>query len=112
MSWKEVEIGAVANVLPGFAFKSAHLGDEGTPVVKIGNITDRGEVNLADAQKLPDSHLEPKHEKFRLVNRDILLAMTGATAGKAGRISTPEGGTFLLNQRVAKMSPLRKVVFT
>ena len=105
MSREEVEIGAVANVLPGFAFKSAHLGDEGTPVVKIGNITDGGEVNLADAQKLPDSHLEPKHERFRLANRDILLAMTGATAGKAGRISAPDGATFLLNQRVAKIEP-------
>ena len=105
MSREEVEIGAVANVLPGFAFKSAHLGDEGTPLLKIGNITDGGEVNLADAQKLPDSHLEPKHERFRLVNRDILLAMTGATAGKVGRISAPDGAAFLLNQRVAKIEP-------
>lgn len=105
MSWAEKEIGAVANVLPGFAFKSVHLGDEGTPVVKIGNITDSGDVNLADAQKLPDSHLELKHDRFRLANRDILLAMTGATAGKAGRISSPNGATFLLNQRVAKIEP-------
>ena len=105
MNWEEVEIGTVANVLPGFAFKSAHLGDEGTPVVKIGSITDGREVNFADAQKLPDSHLEPKHERFRLANRDILLAMTGATAGKAGRISAPDGATFLLNQRVAKIEP-------
>lgn len=105
MNWEEVEIGTVANVLPGFAFKSAHLGDEGTPVVKIGSITNGGEVNFANAQKLPDSHLEPKHERFRLANRDILLAMTGATAGKAGRISAPDGATFLLNQRVAKIEP-------
>lgn len=105
MNWAEVEIGDVADVLPGFAFKSAHLGDEGTPVVKIGNITDGGEVTFADAQKLPDSRLEPKHERFRLANRDILLAMTGATAGKAGRISAPVSATFLLNQRVAKIEP-------
>ncbi len=31
--------------------------------------------------------------------------MTGATAGKAGRISAPDGATFLLNQRVAKIEP-------
>ena len=105
MSWEEVEIGAVANVLPGFAFKSGHLGDEGIPVIKIGDITDGGEVNLTDVQRLPDSNLEPKHEKFRLANRDILLAMTGATAGKTGRISAPDGATFLLNQRVAKIEP-------
>lgn len=105
MNWEEVEIGVVANVVPGFAFESAHLGEEGTPVIKIGNITNNGEVNLVDAQKLPDNHLEAKHERFRLANRDILLAMTGATAGKVGRISAPDGSTFLLNQRVAKIEP-------
>ena len=102
MIWEEVEIGAVANVLPGFAFKSAHLGNEGTPVVKIGNITDDGGVNLADVQKLPNSHLESKHERFRLVNRDILLAMTGATAGKVGRISAPDGAAFFVESASRK----------
>ena len=51
MSWEEVEIGAVANVLPGFAFKSSHLGDDGTPVLKIGNINDGGKVNFEDRAK-------------------------------------------------------------
>jgi type I restriction enzyme S subunit len=96
----------VARVLPGFAFKSAHLGDDGTPVVKIGNITDDGAVDLSLVQRLPDSYLKPQHEKFRLSNRDIVLAMTGATAGKAGRISAPDDASFLLNQRVAKLEPL------
>jgi type I restriction enzyme, S subunit len=75
----------IDRALPGFAFKSGHLGDDGTPVVKIGNITDDGAVDLNLVQRLPDSYLDP--EKFRLSNRDIVLAMTGATAGKAGRIS-------------------------
>jgi type I restriction enzyme S subunit len=106
VSWSNVTIGDVARVLPGFAFKSAHLGDAGTPVVKIGNITDDGAVDLSLVQRLADSYLEPQHEKFRLFNRDIVLAMTGATAGKAGRISAPDDASFLLNQRVAKLEPI------
>ncbi len=98
-------IGRVATVLPGFAFKSEHLGEVGTPVLKIGNIGDDGTVDLADVQRLPDPYLEPRHEKFRLNNGDILLAMTGATAGKAGRIRTNSEIAYLLNQRVAKLVP-------
>lgn len=109
MSWAGITIGKVARVLPGFAFKSAHLGTEGTPVVKIGNITDDGAVDLTSLERLPDSYLEPRHEKFRLLNHDIVLAMTGATAGKVGRISAPDDCSFLLNQRVAKLEPINIV---
>src|SRR5215475_14514978 len=101
MTYEYGPIGSVATPLPGFAFKSDHLGEIGTPVIKIGNIGDDGTVDLIDVQRLPDNYLEPKHEKFRLKDGDILLAMTGATAGKAGKIRTTAEATFLLNQRVA-----------
>ena len=40
-----------------------------------------------------------------LANYDILIAMTGATAGKVGRIRCSEEQILLLNQRVAKFKP-------
>jgi type I restriction enzyme, S subunit len=105
MTYARGPIGGVATVLPGFAFKSEQLGEVGTPVLKIANIGDDGTVDLANAQRLPDNYLEPKHEKFRVYDGDILLAMTGATAGKAGRVRAALGESFLLNQRVAKLIP-------
>ena len=105
MSWPTVKIGEVADVIPGFAFKSKELSDQGVPLVKIGNIQDDGRVDLEDTQCLPESLLLKKHEKYKLCEGDVVLAMTGATAGKAGRVRNLNGHLPLLNQRVAKFVP-------
>ena len=52
----------------------------------------------------PRGFITEKHEKFMLANYDILIAMTGATAGKVGRICCSEEQILLLNQRVAKFN--------
>ncbi|MBK9430967.1 MAG: hypothetical protein IPN50_00665 [Sphingomonadales bacterium] len=105
MSWPIECIGSVADVLPGFAFKSSELGELGTAVLKIGNIKDDGTVDTERAQRLsPERRLE-RHAKYELTDRDIIIAMTGATAGKAGRIRARDEEVFLLNQRVAKFCP-------
>ena len=105
MSWEMKRIGEVCDVIPGFAFKSKDLGETGIPVVKIGNITDDYKVDTNSVQCLPENLITEKHEKFILTNHDILIAMTGATAGKVGRIRCPEEQVLLLNQRVAKFKP-------
>lgn len=105
MSWPTKTIGDVCEVVPGFAFKSKDLGVIGTPVIKIGNITENRSVDIESAQCLPENMIENRHKKYFLRNDDILIAMTGATAGKVGRIRCAEDQTMLLNQRVAKLSP-------
>mgnify|MGYP001047033064 CR=1 FL=1 len=106
MSWPTKIIGDVCEVLPGFAFKSKELGDVGTPVIKIGNITESRSVDIESAQCLPEGLIENRHKKYLLRNGDILIAMTGATAGKVGRIRCAEDQSLLLNQRVAKLCPI------
>ena len=106
MSWPTKIIGDVCEVLPGFAFKSKDLGDVGTPVIKIGNITESRSVDIESAQCLPEGLIENRHKKYLLRNGDILIAMTGATAGKVGRIRCAEDQSLLLNQRVAKLCPI------
>jgi len=105
MSWQTVRIGDVADVMPGFAFKSKELGETGIGILKIGNITNTGTVDTQNCARLPESFKLKKHEKFRVHDGDILLAMTGATAGKAGRARIREIEEFYLNQRVAKFIP-------
>ena len=105
MSWEMKCIGDVCDVIPGFAFKSKDLRETGIPVVKIGNITDDYKVDINSVQCLPENLITEKHEKFLLTNHDILIAMTGATAGKVGRIRCSEEQLLLLNQRVAKFKP-------
>jgi type I restriction enzyme S subunit len=98
-------IGDVCDVIPGFAFKSEDFGETGVPVIKIGNITENHAVDIASTQCIPVDLVSEKHKKFFLRDGDFLIAMTGATAGKVGRIRCPEDQFFLLNQRVAKLSP-------
>ena len=105
MSWEMKRIGDVCDVIPGFAFKSKDLEETGIPVIKIGNITDDYRVDINSIQCLPENLITEKHEKFLLTNHDILIAMTGATAGKVGRIRCSEEQLLLLNQRVAKFKP-------
>ena len=103
MRWPSVRLGEVCRVIPGFAFKSADFTTQGIPVVKIANITDNCTLDLTDVEHWPDELFNEKLSKFLLQDRDILLAMTGATAGKMGRVRSDQ--LLLLNQRVAKIEP-------
>ena len=96
-------LGDVAKVLSGFAFKSSDMGESGHPVIKIKNINPP-DVDVSDVQRIPASVIEanPRIEKFRLDRGDILIAMTGATVGKIGRMPAIEEPHYL-NQRVGKV---------
>ena len=102
--WKRARLGDVCRVIPGYAFKSSDWQAEGIPVVKIKNITTDNAVDLTETDCVPESVLTPKLQKFVLNDGDILLAMTGATAGKVGKVRTKR--PILLNQRVAKIAPV------
>jgi len=102
--WKRGRLGDVCRVIPGYAFKSSDWQAEGIPVVKIKNITTDNSVDLTDTDCVPESVLTPKLQKFVLKDGDILLAMTGATAGKVGKVRSDR--PILLNQRVAKIAPV------
>ena len=97
---KLIPLSQIAEIIGGYAFKSSDFGKAGFPVVKIANI-EPPTVNLASGERIPASKVTGL-DKFRLNGRDIVMAMTGATIGKVGRIRSEE--TAYLNQRVAKIS--------
>jgi type I restriction enzyme S subunit len=103
-SWQKCRLGDVCRVIPGYAFKSSDWQNSGIPVVKIKNIRDDNTVDLSETDCVAESLLSQKLQKFVLKNGDILVAMTGATAGKVGKVRTDR--PILLNQRVAKISPV------
>jgi type I restriction enzyme S subunit len=103
-AWNRGRLGDVCRVVPGFAFKSSDWQTHGIPVVKIKNITGNNSVDLATTDFVPESLLTSKLQKFVIKDGDILVAMTGATAGKVGKVRTAR--SLLLNQRVAKIVPV------
>lgn len=101
MKWPMVTLGSICRVTPGFAFKSSGFTNDGIPVVKIANIRDDYSVDCSDAQCWPQDSFSERLRKYVLKDKDIVIAMTGATAGKIGRVHTSQD--LLLNQRVAKI---------
>jgi type I restriction enzyme S subunit len=104
-NWLQVQLGEVADVISGYAYKSSDFSEDGIPVIKIKNIVPPY-VILGDAQYV-SNELAYSNEKYLLSYKDILISLTGSNVnqfssavGKVGRIhfSTPS----VLNQRVGK----------
>jgi type I restriction enzyme S subunit len=95
--WSVKPLKFVAKIKTGFAFSSDDFTDEGIPVVRIGDISREGEVNLSDAKHLPVESIGV-YASVQVRNGDILMAMTGATIGKTARYKL--NSPVLLNQRV------------
>ncbi|HEM8695172.1 TPA: restriction endonuclease subunit S [Enterobacter hormaechei] len=90
-----------ADFISGYAFKSNDFIDSGHPVIKIKNIQS-GKVTIADSQSVSTETVR-KLDKFKLSDRDVLIAMTGqGSVGRVGRLSCEDGTTPYLNQRVGK----------
>ena len=105
-NWKTYKLGDVADVQNGFAFKSADLGKEGIPVVKIKNIVPPY-VDVSDTDCF-NGEIDQKFEKYILRKGDLLISMTGSTVnvmssavGKMGRYRLDQES--LLNQRAGKI---------
>ena len=86
-----------AEVLGGYAFKSDMFCTNAVPVIRISNINN-GRVELDDSICF-DKMFWEQNKRFRAEQNDILMAMSGATTGKAGIYK--EDIPALINQRVA-----------
>jgi len=95
---RRVELGQIAEVFGGYAFKSKDFNENsGVPVIKISNIQG-GEVSERTLKEyLPDSYLYD-YENYQIRRGDILVALSGATTGKTGVYNLDRKS--LLNQRV------------
>lgn len=99
--WKEYKLGEVADILPGYAFKSKDFVKSGIPVIKIKDIAPPS-INMLGTECVDTSAYElSKISKYIIGKGDYVVAMTGATIGKIGR--QKENILAYLNQRVARI---------
>ena len=101
--WEVKKLKHVSDTSTGFAFSSDDYTDDGIPLIRIGDICPDGNIDIENAKKLPIEYLRIYRESI-IKKGDILMAMTGATIGKAGQYQFDEPG--LLNQRVCKFVPM------
>ncbi len=96
------ELGDVCNFRNGFAFKSSKFKVKGQPILRIGNIQNR-KVDISNLIYFDIDDYSENLKPFEVLNGDVLVAMSGATTGKIGRLNSKE--VFYLNQRVGKFEP-------
>ncbi len=101
-NWQKTNLDSVCNMIAGFAFKGNHFGDYIAKVIKITNI-EPPFVNMQNLQGVDLKHYDvDKLDKYMVGARDFVLAMTGATIGKIGRIQEKQA---YINQRVLTFQP-------
>jgi type I restriction enzyme S subunit len=105
--WLDVKLDEVCGFQNGFAFKSNTFRPSGTPVIRISNIQD-GIIDTENRLVFvnPKDYRE-NLDRYRVVEGDLLIAMSGATTGKIG--FNTESREFYLNQRVGKFEPGKKL---
>lgn len=97
----KVTLSEVATLTPGFAFKSKDFKNGNMPILKIADI--QNQVRCSNASKVNiDAYTHAQLKKYLVKPGDCLVAMTGNTIGKIGRVSEGKG---LINQRVLKVNP-------
>ncbi len=89
-----VKIGTVCKLRNGFAFKSTNFTETGVPIIRISNISD----NIVSPEKSVRTTYENVFDNYKIINGDILIAMSGATTGKFGIYKADE--IAYQNQRV------------
>ena len=106
--WKTYKLSDICDLVAGFAFKSKDFGDYPNKVVKIADIqppivyvNDLAGVDLS-------AYNTSKLQKFIVSKGDYVLAMTGATIGKLGRITNNIEA--YINQRVLTLRPNKTIV--
>lgn len=98
--WVETNIGSVARLQNGYAFKSSEYEDEGAyQIITIANVQ-QGSLAIESARKI--STLPADIQRHQILDiGDILISMTG----NVGRVCHVNLTGLLLNQRVGKLAP-------
>lgn len=90
----EMKLNEICEVYSGYALKKFNDGEDGIPVIKIGNIRIDGTLNLETCQYTT----EGVDKKYYSNRGDVYIALSGATTGKVGIMDTDD--LYVINQRV------------
>lgn len=105
--WVASKLADVCGFQNGFAFKSSSFKGTGVPIIRISNIQD-GRIHTDNRLVFFDpKDYRENLDRYRIVENDLLIAMSGATTGKLG--FNTKNTVFYLNQRVGKFEPGEKL---
>ena len=110
--WTLKPLGDIVKLQNGFAFKRSLYKDTGSPIIRIKNIKNE-KVKLDDVVHFDLTDYNKDLDQYKILENDILIAMSGATTGKIGFYKSTD--VAYLNQRVGlfriKNDDLRRYLF-
>ncbi len=106
--WKTDKLKNYISVESGYAFKTEDFSTTGIPVVKIGNIVDNTTKPTNGDSYIRKEELS-LYENYIIREGDVLIAMSGNTTCKMGRVSKAFSPS-LVNQRVGWIKPLNSEI--
>lgn len=109
--WEEVRLGNLVDLTSGFAFKSDFFSEDGNKLITPKNFTTTGKANFTDTNTKWTTEISDK--KYICRPNDLLVLLTDLTQscellGKPILLSQDDGNV-LLNQRIVKIIPNRKL---
>lgn len=104
--FKLVKLCDVAKIQGGYAFKSSEFTDSGIPVLRISNIN-AGKIDISNS-RFYKGEVTTRLDPFLLNEGDVVIAMSGATTGKIGRVEKNQQ-PLLMNQRVGRFVPSERI---
>ena len=97
---KKYKLGEICTIVPGYAFKATDLGKGLNYVIKIKDIMPPY-IDILHSEKV-ETVIDKKYE---IKYGDFVMAMTGATIGKIGKLQIDSESKIYINQRVCKFIP-------
>lgn len=101
--WDCVNFGENIELVHGYQFRNYDFTETGTPVVKIGQVKENG-LDLSQCSFINPNRAQ-LFAKQTINNGDVLMALTGATLGKACIVSGLNSPV-LQNYRVGRFEPI------
>ena len=94
--WKWNKLGNLCKLQGGYAFKSSNFQKQGIPIIRISNISNKN--NFIDTNNIVYYKELKNDDNFTIKYGNLLIAMSGATTGKASIYNLHRKS--YLNQRV------------
>ncbi|WP_021026774.1 restriction endonuclease subunit S [Comamonas sp. B-9] len=104
--WVVSKVKHFATMQGGYAFNSELFKEDGVQILRIGNVY-LNELSLERQPVFVDEYFLKTHRNFVVGPGDLLMSLTG-TLGKTDygfAVRVDKAGPFMLNQRVAKITP-------
>lgn len=101
--WEVTLFGQTIELVHGYQFRNFDFTIHGIPIVKISQVKPEG-LDMSNCSYINENRLT-EFEKQRIKNGDVLMALTGATLGKACLVQNLIGEA-LQNYRVGRFEPL------